>query len=150
MIPEKRSSDLVNQPWGTTGLEIALQWAKLPPEHLNNALKALEPQLKREHAYRMTLIDADERERVNQRAHELHRWGLIAGFVLAVGMIIGAVVLGVAEQTWLSAALFALTSSLVALFVLRKPPADKGNKAIPAPPIPQSAPAQDPGGAPLV
>ncbi|MGW0058360.1 hypothetical protein ACWDTT_00330 [Streptosporangium sandarakinum] len=150
MIPEKPSSELASQPTQITGLEIALQWADLPAEHLSSALKALDPQLKREHAYRIAQLEHREREGVNQRAHELHRWGLIAGFILAVLMIIGAVVLGAAGQTWLSAALFALTSSLVALFVLRKPPADKPHKVIRTPPIPQNAPTPDSRDAPLV
>jgi len=95
-----------------TGLEIAQQWAQLPPEHLRVALKALEPQLAREHAYRMA------KERF---AHRLLMAGLSMGFGLSLVMLVAAVLVGLQGQSWL-AALFSGPSmlTLVGMFVLRK------------------------------
>jgi hypothetical protein len=126
-----------------TSLEIALQWAQLPAEHLEVSLKALEPQLKREHAYRMeqearkqaleverlrleseqkqleAQLDFDENQA--KRTHALYMCGLGAGFLVCVGMLVGAVVVGINNQPWLAAMLSGPSVvALVTLFVLRK------------------------------
>ncbi|WP_436749189.1 hypothetical protein [Streptomyces sp. URMC 129] len=55
------------------------------------------------------------------RAHRLYLLGLVAGFIIGAGMLVGAVVLGTAGQPWLSA-MFAGPSllALVTIFVLRR------------------------------
>ncbi|MEU8176471.1 hypothetical protein AB0C14_26670 [Microbispora hainanensis] len=120
-----------------TGLEFAQQWAQLPPEHLRIALKALEPQLAREHAYRMA------KERL---AHRLLMTGLIMGFGLSLVMLVAAVLVGLQGQSWL-AALFSGPSmvTLVGMFVLRKFEFPRG-RAIKAPlePSTSSGPAPEP------
>ncbi|MFE3738982.1 hypothetical protein [Streptomyces sp. NPDC059134] len=114
------------------GLEIAMQWAELPPEHLRNALAALEPQLAREHEYRMAQDKAlqeanllrlrlQAEEEQNRRTHNLYMVGLIAGFIIALGMLTGAVVVGVNGEPWLAASLSGPSVlALAGLFVLRK------------------------------
>ncbi|MFI6637383.1 hypothetical protein ACIBI7_51610 [Nonomuraea fuscirosea] len=99
------------------GYEIASMWAKLPSDHLSVALAALEPELKREHAYRLaTLKDAADR-----RTHVLHMTGLIAGFGIALAMLGAAVWLGINNQPWL-AALMAGPSiiAIIKILVLRR------------------------------
>ncbi|MFF1843081.1 hypothetical protein ACFVW9_15210 [Streptomyces sp. NPDC058217] len=115
-----------------TGLEIAMQWADLPAEHLQIALKALEPQLRREHELRMEQQRAvqqldlermrlSDKEAQAKRSHALFMAGLIAGFVVAVGMLAGAVVVGVQGHVWLAAMLSGPSVlALAGLFVLRK------------------------------
>ncbi|MFD0378677.1 hypothetical protein [Streptomyces sp. NPDC127112] len=125
------------------GLAYALQWARLPPEHLQPVLKAIEPELKREHEFRMqqdahkqelTLererldnaqrqlqaqLDHDERQA--KRSHSLYLVGLIAGFLLSGGMLGGAIYVGIHDQPWLAALLAGPTLlALATLFVLRK------------------------------
>jgi hypothetical protein len=115
-----------------TGLEIAMQWADLPVEHLQVALKALEPQLRREHELRMAeqaTLQHLELERVREqsketaarRSHTLMLAGLIAGFVLSAGMLVGAVV--VAREGHIGLATMLAGPSVIALaslFVLRR------------------------------
>ncbi|MEU1880861.1 hypothetical protein ABZ470_26440 [Streptosporangium sp. NPDC020072] len=139
-----------------TGLEIAVQWGQLPPEHLRAALKALEPQLAREHAYRMACLKAEMQSEKDRRAHVLRMTGLVAGLAMAVGMLAAAVVLGVNGQPWLAAALSGPSVIvLVKIFVLGHVGADdvkqlmKGsNSQMPAPP--QPAPEPTPGSPPFV
>jgi hypothetical protein len=115
-----------------TGLEIAMQWAELPAEHLQVALKALEPQLRREHELRMEqekAVQKLELERMRlsskevqaKRSHALFMAGLVAGFVVTIGMLAGAVVVGVQGHVWLAAMLSGPSVlALAGLFVLRK------------------------------
>ncbi|MEU2674809.1 hypothetical protein ABZ622_39465 [Streptomyces sp. NPDC007164] len=115
-----------------TGLEIAVQWAELPAEHLQVALKALEPQLRREHELRMEQEKAVrklELERLRlaaeeaqaKRSHSLYMVGLGAGFIVTLGMLTGAVIVGVQGQAWLAAMLSGPSVlALAGLFVLRK------------------------------
>ncbi|WTW95378.1 hypothetical protein OG216_19240 [Streptomycetaceae bacterium NBC_01309] len=104
-----------------TGLEIALQWSQLPPEHLEIHLKALEPVLAREHELEMENARLTAADAKDARTHKLYMGGLIAGFVLAAGMLAGAVVVGLNDQPWLAAMLSGPSVlSLAALFVLRK------------------------------
>ncbi|WP_180686282.1 hypothetical protein [Streptomyces gossypiisoli] len=126
-----------------SGLEIAMQWAELPAEHLQMALAALEPQLKRDHELRMNQEQRDHELRMEQersmrelrleqarlaaeeatarRAHALYLTGLIAGFVLSIGMLTGAVIVGTNDQPWLAAMLSGPSLlALATLFVLRR------------------------------
>ncbi|MEU0646141.1 hypothetical protein [Streptomyces umbrinus] len=90
------------------GLDIAMQWAKLPAKHLEIALHALEPQLKREHQARMAELEAEaERARLKaaevqaKRTQALYLTGLIAGLVISVTMLVAAVFVA-EEATWLA------------------------------------------------
>ncbi|MFI6003944.1 hypothetical protein ACIA98_26685 [Streptomyces sp. NPDC051366] len=77
-----------------TALDIAKQWSELPPEHLRIALRALEPQLAREHEYRMHQLRIQERRALA---------GLVAGFALSSALLALAVVVGLQGQVMLSA-----------------------------------------------
>lgn len=115
-----------------SGLEIAMQWAELPVEHLQAALKALEPQLRREHEARMERektareielermrLAAEEAQAA--RTHTLYLLGLVCGFLITAGMLTGAVIVGVNDQPWLAALLAGPSVSVLAgLFVLRR------------------------------
>ncbi|SHI06558.1 hypothetical protein SAMN05444521_3630 [Streptomyces sp. 3214.6] len=115
-----------------TGLEIAMQWAELPAEHLQVALKALEPQLRREHELRMAQQAAlqqleleslrlQTREKSASRSHALLLTGLIAGFLLSAGMLVGAVIVGMEGHVGLSSMLSGPSVlALASLFVLRR------------------------------
>ncbi|MFF4920022.1 hypothetical protein ACFY4B_05510 [Kitasatospora sp. NPDC001261] len=149
-----------------TALEIATQWAQLPPEHLRAALEHLELELQREHTretarerHRASLetvrlkeehaterVRIAARERRDQRAHQLYVGGLVAGFVLAAGMLVGSVLVGLDGRQWLAGLLAG--PSLIALpvvFVLRR--SDRPT-ARPRPLLPSSAPDQLPGDQP--
>jgi hypothetical protein len=116
------------------GLEIAAEWAKLPAEHLKVALKALEPQLVREHEYRMAMARESNERRERQdlanlrfeeanarRAHRLHMTGMTSGFLITVSMLSGAVMVGTQGQPWLAAMLSGPSVlALATLFVLRR------------------------------
>ncbi|MFB4284870.1 hypothetical protein ACBJ59_57050 [Nonomuraea sp. MTCD27] len=102
-----------------TGLEIAMQWTKLPPEHLRAALKALEPQLVRDHAYRMALAEIQERN--DERSHRLFMTGLLIGCGVAVAMLVAAVIVGMNGHAWLALAFSGPSMlALVGMFVLRR------------------------------
>ncbi|MEW2086822.1 hypothetical protein [Streptomyces sp. NPDC005283] len=104
-----------------TTLEIVLQWAQLPPEHLNVAMQALEPELARQHQRELEQARLEAADAKDARVHKLYFGGLIAGFLLSTGMLTGAVVVGVNGQAWLAAMLSGPSVlSLAALFVLRK------------------------------
>ncbi|GAA4199775.1 hypothetical protein [Microbispora amethystogenes] len=104
-----------------TGLEIALQWGQLPAEHLQAALKALEPELRREHEFRIARLEAERQEAKDRRMHQLYLSGLIAGFVISVSMLGAAVVLGMNNQPWLAAMMAGPSLlTLVTMFVLRR------------------------------
>ncbi|MFI2606566.1 hypothetical protein [Kitasatospora sp. NPDC018619] len=160
-----------------TALEIAIQWARLPPEHLRAALEHLELELQREHAResarerhqaalerdralsassldvaRMREEYTTERARIaaqdrrDQRAHQLYLGGLVAGFVLAAGMLAGSVLVGLDGRQWLAGLLAG--PSLIALpvvFVLRR--ADRpaaGSRVLPRPVDPDRLPGERP------
>lgn len=100
-------------------LQIAQTWAQVPPEHLQTALQALEPEFQREHEHRMEILrQAEEGER---RRHVQYLCGLGAGFVIAMGMLTGAVVVGINGQPWLAALLTGPSLiALAKLFVIRR------------------------------
>ncbi|MCD9592417.1 hypothetical protein [Streptomyces sp. 8ZJF_21] len=108
-------------PHQPTGLEIALQWAQLPPEHLEIALKALDPELARQYELQLLREKLASQEIRDRRTHSLYLGGLIAGFVIVLAMLAGAVIVGVNGLPWLSAMLAGPSVlSLAGLFVLRR------------------------------
>ncbi|KOY59061.1 MULTISPECIES: hypothetical protein [unclassified Streptomyces] len=90
--PVNDQSDVRSQ----TALDFAKQWSQLPPEHLRIALRALEPQLAREHEYRMHQLRIEQRRALA---------GLVAGFALSAALLALAVVVGLQGQVVLSALL---------------------------------------------
>ncbi|WP_344363516.1 hypothetical protein [Streptomyces gobitricini] len=114
-------------------MSIAAQWgAVLDPQQLDVALKALEPQLRREHKERMFRLEmqqaAAETEARAQRevaAHKRYMAGLVAGTLVAIGML-GAGVYVAKDSWWLSVLLCGPSLlALVKIFVLRRSdPAD--------------------------
>lgn len=113
----------------TTGLEIALQWAQLPPEHLQLALKALEPQLRREHEFRTEQLRITEIQKAESRKYAIFLASLISGFAVAVGLLVGGAVASSNNQPWL-ALLFAGPSifALVKLFLMARAQGDELRK----------------------
>jgi hypothetical protein len=112
------------------GLDLARAWADVPPEHLEVALKALEPQLVRDQKYRMLRLEIqrelslrhiENEESRAKRTHALYLVGLIAGFAISVGMLVGAVIVGSNGQPWLAAMLSGPSVlALATVFVLRR------------------------------
>lgn len=112
------------------GLEVARAWADIPVDHLEVALKALEPQLTRDHEYRTAQQRIDRElelkaievgESRAKQAHALYLSGLVAGFVITVGMLSGAVIVGSNDQPWLAAMLSGPSVlALATVFVLRR------------------------------
>lgn len=112
----------------STGLSIAKQWGSvLDPAQLDVALRALEPQLRREHRERMFRLEmqreAAEQQAQEQRegaAHKRYMAGLVAGSVIAVAML-GAGVYVAKDSWWLSVLLCGPSLlALVKIFVLRR------------------------------
>lgn len=102
-------------------MRIARMWATVPPEHLEVALKALEPELQREHECRMERLRLDQKRDEARRRHTRYLSGLWAGFVIAVGMLAGAVVVGVNGHEWLAVVLVGPSLlALAKLFVIRR------------------------------
>ncbi|MEV0990991.1 hypothetical protein [Streptomyces sp. NPDC049949] len=102
-------------------MNIAMQWAELPPEHLKIALKAMEPQLARDHELLMEQLRLSAQAKSEGRVHHLYMGGLIAGFGVVAGMLSAAVIVGIHGQAWLAAMLAGPSVlSLAGLFVLRK------------------------------
>ncbi|MEV6079369.1 hypothetical protein AB0L80_30310 [Streptomyces sp. NPDC052069] len=112
------------------GLEVARAWADVPVDHLEVALKALEPQLMRDHEYRMAQQQIDHElelkaievgENRAKQAHALYLAGLAAGFIITVGMLAGAVIVGSNDQPWIAAMLSGPSVlALATVFVLRR------------------------------
>jgi hypothetical protein len=104
-----------------TGVEIAAEWAKLPPEHLQVALKALNPQLEREHLARIEQMRISAQSAQDIRQFRIQVYSLWAGFFLSLVMLGASVYVAVNGQAWLALAfsgpsLLALTK----IFVLRR------------------------------
>jgi hypothetical protein len=105
----------------SSALEFALRWAELPPKRLEATLKALEPELAREHQRRLEHARLAAQDEQDRRNHKLYLGGLIAGFILAASMTTGAVIAGVCGLPWLAAVLLGPSVvSLVGVFVLRR------------------------------
>ncbi|WP_210593783.1 hypothetical protein [Streptomyces sp. GESEQ-35] len=93
-------------------LQFAREWAQLPPAHLRAALRALEPQMERDH-------ELAKMERKNR--HVLNIMGLISGFILAICSLGGAIYFGVRGQLWGTAVLTGPSILvMIRVFVLRK------------------------------
>ncbi|MFM9373391.1 hypothetical protein [Streptomyces sp. Da 82-17] len=108
-------------PGEPTGLDIALQWAELPPEHLKAALQALEPELARRHEMRMLQARLEAQGAEDRRSHLLYLSGLVGGFLIVVAMLTASVIVGINGLPWLSAMLAGPSVlSLAGLFVLRR------------------------------
>lgn len=118
-----------SDPVMSAGLQIAAKWGAAlgGADTLDIALKALEPQLRREHKERMTQLamqraEAERafEERAEQRAHQRHIAGLAVGAVVAIAML-GAGVY-VAPHAWWLATLLCGPSmlALAKVFVLRR------------------------------
>ncbi|MGW2486983.1 hypothetical protein ACWCV9_07145 [Streptomyces sp. NPDC001606] len=123
----------------SAGMNIAMQWGSaLGPEKLEIALKALEPQLRREHQALMARLEmqraAAERADVAAaaaeartaqdkqlaRKHVQHMSGLIVGALIAVSMLFAGVY-AAKDAWWLSAFLCGPSVyALVKVFVLRR------------------------------
>ncbi|WP_406452244.1 hypothetical protein OG782_18235 [Streptomyces sp. NBC_00876] len=123
----------------SAGLDIAARWGDaLGPEQLQLALKALEPQLKREHEIRMKQLDnlraqaeraatlekaagdRNVRDAERRRNHVYRMSGLVAGVALSLALL-GAGVVVAPEQPWLAAGLCGPSLlALVKVFVLRR------------------------------
>ncbi|GHA30049.1 hypothetical protein GCM10010329_61530 [Streptomyces spiroverticillatus] len=124
----------------SAGLNLAVRWgdAALGPEKLQLALKALEPQLKREHEIRMRQLDDSRaqaerqamlekaagersvRDAERRRNHVYRMSGLIAGGGLSLALL-GAGVIVAPDQPWLAAGLCGPSLlALVKVFVLRR------------------------------
>jgi hypothetical protein len=112
-------SDARFRPTGeASALDIAQQWAQLPPEHLKAALKALEPQLVREHDLRAE--ELNQAALRDQRNHRLLMSGLVAGYTIAITALIAATLVGIHGHTLLSAVLVGPSvPALVSLFLTR-------------------------------
>ncbi|MEV8289667.1 hypothetical protein [Streptomyces niveus] len=150
----------------SAGLDIAARWGDmLGPEKLQIALKALEPQLKREHEVRMKHLDnlraqaerdttqekvageRNARDAERRRNHVYRMSGLVAGGVLSLALL-GAGVVVAPDQPWLAAGLCGPSLlALVKVFVLRRSDSsdmkaveraarESANAAAPPPPIP--------------
>ncbi|MFF9114336.1 hypothetical protein ACF09Y_01715 [Streptomyces massasporeus] len=156
------------QPDQPSALDIAAQWAQMPAEHLTAALKALEPQLKREHQLR-TLQENNrarlEEERLKtehereKRRHRRHMVNVSAGLAVALGGLAGSLYFGTIGQLVLAVVLFGPNLVvLVKMFTLRRSdPQDifrvttamrTASLALPPPdPAPGTPPGSGPGAA---
>ncbi|MET7442759.1 hypothetical protein ABZS63_37640, partial [Streptomyces sp. NPDC005568] len=80
------------------GAQIAGQWKELAPEQLRVALRAMEPELKREHRLNVLRLELEREaaqrhheERQEQRAHRRHMTELVVGAMVALAMLGGGV-----------------------------------------------------------
>lgn len=111
----------------SAGARIAAQWRDLGAEQLGVALRAMEPQLRREHRERMLSLEmqreAEQRqheERQRERADRRRTVELVTGAVIALAMLGGAVYVAPVNG-WLSALLCGPSLlALVKVFVLRR------------------------------
>ncbi|MER6617474.1 hypothetical protein [Streptomyces xantholiticus] len=123
----------------SAGLGIAAQWGKaLGPEQLQVALKALEPQLRREHELNMLRLQRQEadaarkaaaedaemereaREKISARHHAYRMTMLRSAVGLSVGMLAGGLY-AMPHNPWIAGALCGPSLlSLLRIFVLRR------------------------------
>lgn len=110
------------------GLEIAAKWGEnIGADKLELALKALEPQLGREHEVRMRKMDlqqeaavreAEEAERVRRYRYRMS--GLIAGVCLSIALLTAGVLVA-RDQPWLATLLCGPSLlALVRIFVIQR------------------------------
>ncbi|MEU0947658.1 hypothetical protein ABZ379_33900 [Streptomyces canus] len=116
----------------SAGARIAAQWRDLGAEQLGVALRAMEPQLRREHRERMLGLElqreAEQRQhedRQRERADRRRTVELVTGAVIALAMLGGGLYVA-PTNGWLSALLCGPSLlALVKVFVLRRSdPAD--------------------------
>ena len=163
-VPDRPHGTVIRPDRQPSALDLATQWATLPPEHLRIALKALEPQLAREHELRLEQERSAERtsvaaaesaaaESADRRAHVRYLSGMVSGLVLSLSMLTGAVIVGTSGQAWLAAALSGPSMlALAKIFVLRRSDPEDLRRAAPVHPFhvsPGFAPTPDLGGAAL-
>ncbi|MFF4401459.1 hypothetical protein [Streptomyces sp. NPDC001480] len=111
----------------SAGARIAMQWRDLGAEQLGAALRAMEPELRREHRERMLVLElqreAEQRQhedRQRERADRRHTVELVVGGVIALAML-GSGVYVAPTNGWLSALLCGPSLlALVKVFVLRR------------------------------
>jgi hypothetical protein len=101
-----------------SALELANQWAQLPPEHLAAAVKALGPQLRREHELRQEEL----RQIATQEHHSyvLYVMGMAAGFLIAITSLAAAIILGGRNPTLAGILAGPGLASVITTFVLRR------------------------------
>ncbi|MET7980149.1 hypothetical protein ABZW44_45730 [Streptomyces mirabilis] len=92
----------------SAGARIAMQWRDLGADQLGAALRAMEPELRREHRERMMHLElrreAEQRQhedRQQQRADRRHTVEVAVGAVIALAMLGGGVYVA-PESWWLS------------------------------------------------
>lgn len=134
-LPAGQSPD-GSDPIVSAGMSIAMQWSRLGTDKLEAALKALEPELRREHKATMTRLEMQRedavrqererraelqaRERQERRAHIRHLTDLTVGAVVALAML-GAGVYVAADAWWLATLLCGPSLlALAKIFVLRR------------------------------
>ncbi len=110
-------------------LEIAMKWGAAlgGPDKLDVALKALEPDLRRQHKLKVlqlemqrAVAEMEAQERREQREHSRHIAGLVVGAVVAIAML-GAGVYLAPESPWLATLMCGPSLlALVKIFVLRR------------------------------
>jgi len=101
-----------------SAFEIANQWAQYPPAHLTAAIKALEPQLRREHELRQ-----EELRQIALKEHHsylLYLIGMGAGFAIAIASLTGAIILGRHNPTLAGILVGPGLASAISTFVLRR------------------------------
>ncbi|MEV5439580.1 hypothetical protein AB0K80_26750 [Streptomyces sp. NPDC052682] len=110
-----------DDPVVSAGLGIAAKWGGvLDAAHLEVALKALEPQLRREHKERLLRLELQREAAEHERAHKQYMAGLITGGIVAI-VSLGAGVFVAKDFWWLSILLCGPSLlALVKLFVLRR------------------------------
>ncbi|MFF3710867.1 hypothetical protein [Streptomyces phaeochromogenes] len=113
--PAPRESD----PILSAGLEIARRWGQVSDaDQLKVALNALEPELQREHEFRMKQLEQTGAR--DKRAHRLKMTSLIVGALVSIGMLTGGVY--VAKDAWWLATLLCGPSliSMAVIIILRR------------------------------
>jgi hypothetical protein len=92
----------------SAGARIAMQWRDLGAEQLGAALRAMEPELRREHRQRMAQLEFQREEnqrqhveRQQQRADRRRTIELTVGAVIALAMLGGGIYVA-PESWWLS------------------------------------------------
>ncbi|MFJ8038895.1 hypothetical protein ACIRBX_00085 [Kitasatospora sp. NPDC096147] len=112
-------------------MEIARQWAELPPAHLKTVMAAMERQLEREHTQRMRELDLEDSVAQNRSKREMA--GLKIGGLLAIGFLVLTGWLATSQPivAGITGAGGAVTLVLlVKMFVLQQAPSDADMKAL--------------------
>lgn len=118
----------------SAGARIAMQWRELGAEQLGVALRAMEPELRREHRLQVLRLELEREEaarkhaeRQEQRENRRRVTELVVGAVVALAMLGGGVYVAPASW-WLSCLLCGPSLlALVKIFVLRR--SDPGDLA---------------------